>query len=88
MKICVPNHINSVDFDSTTLLLDLKRNTYYAFNDSAAEFWKCLINSDSVDTAIEKVLDLYDEFPDVIKQDFEKFIEVLFQANLLEYVKN
>lgn len=82
-KFCVPNHIKSVYFDNTTVLLDLKTNTYYALNDSGAEFWKSLINSDSVDSAIDKILELYDELPNVIQQDFENFIEVLFTANLL-----
>lgn len=83
-KVHIPPHVTTTIFEDSIVLLDSRKNAYYALKDSAAEFWKALEKSGSTDLALKEVLDIYTDLKDVVKKDMENFIHSLVQAGLLE----
>lgn len=84
--ISIPQHIATTSFDESTIILDLKKNTYYALNESAAEFWKFLTQSGSIENATEEMLKLYEKSSTTIEGDIEKLVDSLIQLGLLNAV--
>lgn len=86
-KFCVPSHIATTFFNETAVLLDSRKNVYYALNDSAADFWKSLTNIGSFEEALKEVLELYEESSEEIRKDMEELVGSLVEAGLLEKTK-
>lgn len=87
-EIRVPGHITTTFFQESAVLLDTRKNVYYALNDSAADFWKYLTQIGSVEGAVKQMLELYEDFSDVIKTDMETLVLSLVKAGLLERVQS
>ena len=83
-KIHIPSHISTTFFEESAILLDSQKNIYYALNDSAANFWKLLIEAKSVKEAITQITKLYDCPPDTLRQDMEKLAIDLTELGFLE----
>ena len=87
-KIHVSSHVVTTFFNDSAVLLDLRRNVYYALNDSAASFWKSLTHIGSFEEALKEVLELYEDSSDVIRKDMEDLVNCLQQAELIERVQS
>jgi len=83
-KIYIPSHICTTFFEDSAILLDSRNNVSYALNDSAANFWKLLIEAKSVKEAITQITKLYDCPPDTLRQDMEKLAIDLTELGFLE----
>jgi hypothetical protein len=86
-EIRVPTHVATTFFNESAVLLDLRKNVYYALNDSAAEFWKSITQMGSFEAALKQVLELYEDSSDVIRTDMEELVDSLVKAGLLERVQ-
>ncbi|WP_193200331.1 PqqD family protein [Nostoc sp. MG11] len=84
--IQVVSNVNTTFFENSAVLLDLRKNTYYALNDSAADFWKIFVQTGSYEQAIKKMSELYGHSPEVIKKDFGELVNDLLKAKLIEFV--
>jgi|GEM_PF-2701594 hypothetical protein len=82
----VSAHVNTTFFQDSAVLLDLRKNVYHALNDSAADFWKLLKQTDSCEGAIKEMLELYQDSPNVIRKDLEELVFSLVKVGLLEPV--
>jgi hypothetical protein len=85
-EIRVPPHVATTTFNETAVLLDLRKNAYYALNDSAADFWKFITQMGSFESALKEVSELYEDSSDVIRKDMEELVSSLIKAGLLERV--
>jgi hypothetical protein len=83
-EIHIAEHISSTFFDSKVVLLDQKRNTYYALNESAAEFWKILTQTGLLDAAVNELSKLYDIPQNEIERDINNLVQSLIQNGILE----
>ncbi|ARV57453.1 hypothetical protein BZZ01_01335 [Nostocales cyanobacterium HT-58-2] len=83
-EICIPPDVYTTFFEESAILLDARRNIYYALNDSAADFWKSLMKSGSVEETLKEILNLYEGPSDVIIKDMEALVDNLLKAGLLE----
>lgn len=80
----VPQHVHTTFFEGNTILLDSRRNIYYALNGSASDFWKMLIESNSLKEALLQIVDLYEHQSENLNQDMQKFVLSLVDLGLLE----
>jgi hypothetical protein len=85
-ELRVPTHVAITFFSESAVLLDLRKNAYYALNDSAVEFWKSLSKMGSFEGALKEVLELYQDSSDVIRKDMEELVTSLVKAGLIERV--
>ncbi|AFZ26602.1 hypothetical protein Cylst_4524 [Cylindrospermum stagnale PCC 7417] len=83
-EVSIPHHIYTSFFEESAVLLDAKKNIYYALNDSAADFWKLLVKSDSVEETLKEISDLYECSSTVVLKDMEALVDRLLKAGLLE----
>lgn len=83
-KVCIPDYINSTFFDGNAILLDQNNNTYYALNDSAAEFWKALAQLGSLDAAVKEVSKFYGVPESEVEEDIKNLIQTLIQKGILK----
>ncbi|MBW4689950.1 MAG: PqqD family protein [Komarekiella atlantica HA4396-MV6] len=83
-EINIPNHIYITFFEESAVLLDSKKNIYYMFNDSAADFWKFLVKSGSLEETLKELTGLYECSPAMIIKDMEFLVERLIKSGLLE----
>jgi predicted lipoprotein len=84
----VPTHVTTTFFDESAVLLDFRKNIYYALNSSAADFWKSITQMSSFEAALKQVSELYEDTSDVIRKDMEELVNSLVKAGLLERVNS
>lgn len=83
-EIHIPSHISTTFFEESAILLDSQKNLYYALNDSAAHFWKLLLEAKSVKEALTQITKLYECPPDTLRRDMEKLAFELTELGFLE----
>ena len=84
----VPPHVATTFFNESAVLLNSRKNVYYALNDSAADFWKSITQMASFEDALKEVLELYEDSSDVVRKDMEELVGSLLKAGLLERVQS
>ncbi|WP_138506227.1 PqqD family protein [Nostoc sp. PA-18-2419] len=82
----VPSYVTITFFQDSAVLLDLRKNVYHALNDTAADFWKLLTQTGSCEDALQKMLELYQDSPDIIRRDVQDLVFSLAKVGLLEPV--
>lgn len=87
-RIHVSPYVTTTYFNGSAVLLDLKKNVYYALNDSAACFWKSFLEINSFEGALKEVLKIYGSPSDVIRKDMEVLVIFLLQSGLIEKEKS
>lgn len=80
----IPPHVSTTFFEGNAVLLDSRKNIYYALNDSAADFWKLLTEFESVKEALSQIAKLYECPPETLSQDMKKLVLSLTELGLLE----
>lgn len=83
-KFHISPHITETSFDNSIIFLNSQTNTYYALNDSAADFWKILKKTGSFEDALEEVFKLYNVPYESIKKDMEELLNYFFKAGIIE----
>ncbi|MBW4687820.1 MAG: PqqD family peptide modification chaperone [Komarekiella atlantica HA4396-MV6] len=87
-KICIPPHVSTTFFKDSAVILDARTNIYHALNNTAADFWKSLMQKGSFESALNEVLELYDYSSDLIREDIEELVRSLIHAGLLKTVQS
>ncbi|MBW4507009.1 MAG: PqqD family protein [Scytonematopsis contorta HA4267-MV1] len=82
----IPKHVTFTFFNESAVLLDSRKNAYYALNESAADFWQLLSQMGSYEKALQQMLESYDNSGDVITKDMEELVNSLVKSGLLEKV--
>ena len=67
-----------------SVLLNLNNESYYGLDKIGTEMWKVLTSSSSIEDAYEKLLNIYEVEPKVLKNDIENLIQNLLKNGILE----
>ncbi|RAL25713.1 PqqD family protein [Thermoflavimicrobium daqui] len=83
MKLIIPDHVKITEINERTVLLDCKKNFYYAVSKSGTEFLNQIkIHGDMV-KAIEKISNDYGVAQEVVENDMNIFVDRLIQKGLV-----
>ena len=83
-KLHVPPHITTTVFEGSSIILDSRKNIYYALNDTAATFWNFLVELGSLESAIAETSKIYNAPPDAIEHDMNNLLNSLILAGFIE----
>lgn len=72
------------DLDDEVVLLNMTSQEYYGLNDVATRMWKSLLETQSVAATAERLVQIYDVDPNVLRADLEKLVRNLLNAGLLK----
>lgn len=84
MKVRVPEHVYLSELDGRIVLLDTRKNQYYALNETGCELLKALKEGTPTADAIDHIAAFYNEDRNKVKKDMESFIHYLISEGLLE----
>ncbi|NLW49901.1 MAG: PqqD family protein [Candidatus Brocadiaceae bacterium] len=70
--------------DGEAVLLNLDNETYYGLDEVGARMWQVLMESDSIQSAYEALLDEYDVEPETLRADMRDLIARLVEQGLAE----
>lgn len=74
----------STRLDDETVLLELKKGTYYGLNAVGTVIWEMIQQPQSVESLYSAVLNQYNVEPEICKRDVLRLIEEMEAAGLLE----
>lgn len=74
----------STRLDNETVLLELKKGTYYGLNAVGTVIWEMIQQPQSVEALYSAVLNQYNVEPETCKRDVLRLIEEMQVAGLLE----
>ncbi|MDY7014713.1 MAG: PqqD family peptide modification chaperone [Cyanobacteriota bacterium] len=66
------------------VLLNLNNEAYYGLDEIGTRIFAILQESNSIETAYQRLLEEYEVEPDVLKQDLLDFIEKLLEQGLIQ----
>lgn len=84
MNIRVPDHIYLSEVDGQMILLDTRKNVYYALNETGCELLKMLAKGIATTDAINQIAKIYEEDENTVKRDLEPFLNYLLSEGILE----
>jgi hypothetical protein len=74
------------ELDGEAVLLNLQNEMYYGLDEVGTRMWQLLTTSDSVQAAMDTMLEEFDVTPETLEQDLTKMINELQEQGLLETV--
>ncbi|MEG3439740.1 PqqD family protein [Pannus brasiliensis CCIBt3594] len=83
-KVSLSTEVLLQHLGGKSVLLDLKSELYFTQNEIATQMLLSLTESDSIQTAYNRLLEEYDVDPEKCKKDLLEFIERLVNAELVE----
>ena len=83
-KVAVKKDILVQDMGGELVLLNLESEEYFGLDDVGSAMWSCLKESDSLQTAYDRLLDRYDVNPEELKQDFLTLVAQFVDRDLVE----
>jgi hypothetical protein len=84
--LIAPAHVMFRELDNEAVLLNLQNETYYGLDEVGTRMWMLLSNSDSVQAAMDTLLEEFDVTPEILEQDMARMINDLKSHGLLEVV--
>jgi len=85
-RLTAPEHVMFRELDGEAVLLNLHNEMYYGLDEVGTRMWTLLTTSDSVQAAMDAMLEEFDVTPEVLEQDVAKMIKELQTNGLLETV--
>ena len=85
-RLTAPEHVMFRELDGEAVLLNLQNEMYYGLDEVGTRMWTLLTTSDSVQAAMDAMLEEFDVTPEVLEQDVAKMIKELQTNGLLETV--
>lgn len=70
--------------DGEYIILNTTNENYYGLDKVGSDFYELLTGSDSIDSAIKKILKNYDVMPDNLIHDIKAFVNELLRYKLIE----
>ena len=83
-KLITPRHVTFQELDGEAVLLNLQNEMYYGLDEVGTRMWMLLTTSDSVQAAMEAMLEEFDVTPEKLEQDMTKMINDLQTNGLVE----
>jgi hypothetical protein len=69
--------------DNEVLIVNLKTGRYYSVHDTGVTFWRLLSDGHSMESAIDKVSEMYAVDATIVKADFSTFVDTLLKNELI-----
>ena len=85
-RLTAPEHVMFRELDGEAVLLNLHNEMYYGLDEVGTRMWTLLTTSDSVQAAMDAMLEEFDVTPEILEQDVAKMIKELQTNGLLETV--
>jgi Coenzyme PQQ synthesis protein D (PqqD) len=85
-RLTAPEHVMFRELDGEAVLLNLQNEMYYGLDEVGTRMWTLLTTSDSVQAAMDAMLEEFDVTPEILEQDVAKMIKELQTNGLLETV--
>ena len=85
-RLTAPEYVMFRELDGEAVLLNLQNEMYYGLDEVGTRMWTLLTTSDSVQAAIDTMLEEFDVTPETLKKDVAKMIKELQEHGLLETV--
>jgi hypothetical protein len=82
--LIAPEHVMFRELDGEAVLLNLQNEMYYGLDEVGTRMWQLLTSSESVQAAMDTMLDEFDVSPDTLAQDMARMITELKSHGLLE----
>ena len=76
------------ELDNEAVLLSTKNEHYFGLDQSGIRFWKLLQEHKNSALVLDALLLEYEVDEDTLRQDLERFIHELEQAQLIEIIQN
>lgn len=83
MKLQIPETLMISEVDNELVILNTETEQFYGLNESAADMWTALKETDSVEAAVAHMVEQYDVSTDQVRQDMENLIKQLVEWNLI-----
>ena len=85
-RLTAPEHVMFRELDGEAVLLNLNNEMYYGLDEVGTRMWTLLTTSESVQAAMDKLLEEFDVAAETLEQDLAKMIKELQANGLLETV--
>jgi len=85
-RLTAPEHVMFRELDGEAVLLNLQNEMYYGLDEVGTRMWQLLTTSDSVQAAMDTMLEEFDVSPETLEKDVAKMIKELLEQGLLESV--
>jgi cell division septum initiation protein DivIVA len=82
--VLVPSDILISQVGGESVILNLKSEHYFGLDEMGTEMWAAITNSESIQTAYEKLLNEYNVEPEQLRRDLEDLLEKLVAHGLVE----
>ena len=83
-RLSAPEHVMFRELDGEAVLLNLQNEMYYGLDETGTRMWQLLTTADSVQAAMDILLEEYDVNPETLEQDLVQMITELKSHGLLE----
>lgn len=83
MKLAIPEHIQITETDGQLILLDCRKNRYYAVSKTGAIFLEQVKLDGNMKKAIEKISRAYQVPFERVEQDMNAFVDRLIEKEML-----
>lgn len=87
LQLTAPEHVMFRELDGEAVLLNLQNEMYYGLDEVGTRMWQLLTTSESVQAAMDSMLEEFDVTPETLEQDVARMIQELQEHGLLEIVK-
>ena len=87
-RLTAPEHVMFRELDGEAVLLNLQNEMYYGLDEVGTRMWQLLTTSDSVQAAMNTMLEEFDVSPQTLEQDLADLITELKSHGLLENADN
>lgn len=85
-RLTAPEHVMFRELDGEAVLLNLQNEMYYGLDEVGTRMWQLLTTSDSVQAAMNTMMEEFDVTPDVLEKDVARMIKELQEHGLLEII--
>ena len=84
-RLRVPDHVVYRNFGDETVVLNLDSGMYHGLNQTAAAMLKTVGESETVDAAVERLVEQFEQPREVIERDLLDLCQALSERGLIEH---
>jgi hypothetical protein len=83
-RVVVPPHVLLQRVGEETVLLDLRKESYFGLDPVGTRMWEALTKASTVEAAYQELLDTFEVEGERLRQDLAGLVEKLVEQGLLE----
>lgn len=85
-QLIAPKHVMFRELAGEAVLLNLQNEMYYGLDEVGTRMWKLLTTCESIQAAVNIMLEEFEVAPDILEQDVARMIREMQEQGLLETV--